>query len=393
MRRFILFDDQKIKEALLPLTFIRPVCDVRIGIFTIREKWVRHLNQQVTNYTEAYLAQKFPFEKGEDNVFINGALCPSEDVVKAILELGPNEGLRNDQGLLAFRSQNILPDQLDQLSLMAYSGETTLITKPWFIFQHNALQIQEDFKLLQNKSEKLKDKHTIVYGEDNLYVEPGVVTRAAVINAEKGPVYLGKDVLVQEGAVIAGSSAVLQATSISMGAKIRGDSTFGPYCKIGGEIGNSVVFGYTNKAHEGYLGNSVIGEWCNLGADTNTSNLKNNYANVKVWNYEANGIVDSGLTFFGLIMGDHSKCGINTMFNTGTVVGVSANVFGGGYPNMFIPSFSWGGEKGFSTYRIEKAFEVAALVMGRRNILFDGVEKAILSHIFETSSEYRIWDN
>ena len=232
-----------------------------------------------------------------------------------------------------------------------------------------------------------------MYGKENLFIEEGATIRAAILIAENGPIYIGKNAQVHEGAIIKGSFALCEGSHVNIGAKIKGDTTIGPFSKVGGEIGNSVIFGNSNKGHDGYLGNSVIGEWCNLGADTNTSNLKNNYADVKVWNYPKGGFKSTGQMFCGLTMGDHSKCGINTMFNTGTVVGVGANIFGAGFPRNFVPSFSWGGAAGFTTFQLKKVYEVAEKVMQRRHTKFDTTEKDILDKIFELTAQYRVWEN
>lgn len=241
-------------------------------------------------------------------------------------------------------------------------------------------------------SGRLNDQHSIIYGKDNLYVEEGVKIRAATINAEDGPIFIGRNVTIQEGAIIHGAHAICEHATINMGAKLRGDSTIGPWSKVGGEIANSVIQGFSNKGHEGYLGNSVLGYWCNIGADSNTSNLKNNYASVKLWNYEKERFTDTGLMFCGLIMGDHSKCGINTMFNTGTVVGVSANIYGAGYPRNFLPSFSWGGPGGMTTFMLRKVFEVAKVVMGRRNKELTEADQSLLNTIFNLTAPARSWE-
>ncbi|MDB4286316.1 glucose-1-phosphate thymidylyltransferase, partial [bacterium] len=220
------------------------------------------------------------------------------------------------------------------------------IRKRTDIFQQNETLIAFDFNLLTQDapSGKITDPHSRIYGADNLYVSEGVDARAVIINAEDGPIYLGKNVTLSEGAIIKGTHGFCNNSFVAMGGKMRGGSTIGPYAKAGGEVSNSVIMGYSNKAHEGYMGNSVLGYWCNLGAGTNTSNLKNNYTEVKSWSYVSGSITGVGADFCGLVMGDHSKCGIDTMLNSGTVIGVSANVFGGGYQPKFIPSFSWGGE-------------------------------------------------
>lgn len=385
----ILFDDPSIRVQLLPFTFTRPVADIRIGIITIREKWEKHLNTSSTSITESYLQKKYPVKTGTDILLINGALCPDEKLLNAISTL--QEGATLVQGdliLAAKRNKAELPKAEKTIS---YSEAITFIDQPWKIFQHNAAQIKSDFALVTNgrKSAGIHDPHTVVYGKENIFVEEGVDIKAAVLNAESGPIYLGKNSVVQEGALIKGSFALCEGSTVNMGAKMRGDSTIGPHCKVGGEISNSILFGFSNKGHDGFLGNSVVGEWCNLGADTNTSNLKNNYDQVKLWSYATNGFVNTGQQFCGLMMGDHSKCGINTMFNTGTVVGVSANIFGDGYPRNFIHSFSWGGASGFIPYQLNKAFETAARVMSRRHIDLTDLDKEILQHIFTATEELK----
>ncbi|MBK5279679.1 MAG: glucose-1-phosphate thymidylyltransferase, partial [Bacteroidia bacterium] len=276
-----------------------------------------------------------------------------------------------------------------------YPETITIIDQVWKIFQLNGSQIREDFKLItkNRKSAGISDKHTRTYSDENIFIEKGVSIKAALLNAENGPIYIGKNSQIHEGAIIRGPFALCEGSHVNMGAKVRGDTTVGPFSKIGGEVSNTVIFGYSNKAHDGFLGNSVIGEWCNLGADTNTSNLKNNFENIKIWNYAKGGFKDTGLMFCGLVMGDHSKCGINMMFNTGTVVGVCANIFGDGYPRTFIPSFAWGGASGFTTFQLNKALETATKAMERRNVLLDAADKEILKQVFEQSSKYRAWEN
>ncbi|EIM78671.1 transferase hexapeptide repeat containing protein [Nitritalea halalkaliphila LW7] len=242
------------------------------------------------------------------------------------------------------------------------------------------------------ESAPLLDPHTKVYAPENIFIAPGARVHAAVLNASTGPIYIGKDAEVQEGALIRGPFSMGEGSVVNMGAKVRGDTSLGPHCKIGGEVSNAVFFGYSNKGHDGFLGNAVIGEWCNLGADTNNSNLKNNYAPVKVWDYSKGRFTQTGLQFCGLLMGDHAKCGINTMFNTGTVVGVGANVFGAGFPRNFVPDFSWGGAAGLSTFTFSKFEETASVVMKRRGLDFDAVEKNILVHVFQLTAAYRIWE-
>jgi UDP-N-acetylglucosamine diphosphorylase/glucosamine-1-phosphate N-acetyltransferase len=387
----ILFDDPSIRRSLLPLTYTRPVAAIRIGILTIAEKWAKQFGENPSYLTEDYLSIKYPTVIEDSNLFINGALCPEEKLVAAIKKLGVGEALYRNGQLLAVVSKELNLSDLSSFKAIEHPTEVSLIDQPWKIFKQNAAQIKADFKVITKgrSSANITDLHTIVYGKENVFIEEGASIKATIINAENGPVYIGKNAQVHEGAIIKGPFALCEGSHVNMGAKIKSDTTIGPYSKVGGEISNSVIFGYSNKGHDGFLGNSVIGEWCNLGADTNTSNLKNNYDNIKIWNYEKGGFKDTGEQFCGLIMGDHSKSGINTMFNTGTVVGVSANVFGAGFPRTFIPSFSWGGAGGLTTFITKKADEVAARVMARRNLDYTEDEAAIMHHIFELTASYR----
>lgn len=384
----VLFDDPSLRINLLPFTFTRPIGKIRVGILTIVEKWEKRLNTTASFLTEPYLQKKFPLKSSHDNLFINAAWCPDDEAIKSVQALKQGETLTHKEMILAWRTADMsLPDLGKSIPIL-FSGTVTLIDQTWRIFQFNAAQIRADYGLLTTgrKSAGIQDKYTIVYNESSIFVEEGVSIRAAVLNAENGPIYLGKNSTILEGALIKGSFALGEGSIINMGAKIKGDTTVGPYSKVGGEVSNSVIFGYSNKVHDGYIGNTVIGEWCNLGAATNTSNLKNNYENVKLWSYAKGGFADTGLQFCGLMMGDHSKCGINTMFNTGTVVGVSSNIFGSGYPRNFIPSFSWGGTSGFTTYQLKKACDTAERVMERRNIALDIHEKEILAKVFELTA-------
>lgn len=390
----ILFDEVHTRINLLPFTFTRPVAKIRIGILTIAEKWEKWIGVNASFITEDYLSRKYPLQPSTENLLINGALCPDEKLSQAIRNLALNSSLTKNGTRLAVRTSTATVNAFDNAKQVEYDDEILLIDQVWKIFQHNAAQLRVDYSLLTKgrKSAGITDPHTVVYSEQNIFVEEGVTIRAAVLNAENGPIYLGKNSSIQEGALIKGPFALCEGSIVSMGGKMRGDSTIGPYCKVGGEVSNSVLFGHSNKAHDGFIGNTVIGEWCNLGADTNTSNLKNNYENVKIWNYNKGGFQDTGLQFCGLMMGDHSKCSINTMFNTGTIVGVSANIFGDGFPRTFIPSFAWGGASGFSTFLPKKAFETAEKAMARRNMKLEDNEKEILNRVFELTSVNRVWE-
>ncbi len=389
---YILFDSNRIN--LLPLTFTRPVADIRIGILTIREKWEKMLGVKTSSKTEDYLSKKYPikFSTDNDNIWINGSLCPNTKLLEEIKRLQPNQALLSSAIILAINTggdkifNGVVNDNFVKIESHAKAMQ---VENSWDIFSKNDEAIRSDFELLTVGRKSLALSSTNQLIGDTIFIEEGAKVECAILNASTGPIYIGKDAEIMEGSIIRGPFALGEHSTLKLGAKIYGPTTIGPHCKVGGEVNNSVIFGYSNKAHDGFLGNSVIGEWCNIGADSNNSNLKNNYAEVKLWNYEQEHFVNTGLTFCGLIMGDHSKCGINTMFNTGTVVGVNANIFGSGFPRNFIPSFSWGGAAGFTTYKLKDAFEVASRVYGRRGLVFDENEQTILSHIFELTEKYR----
>ena len=391
---YILFDDHS-RNDLLPLTYMRPVADIRIGILTIREKWEKLLNVKTSSLTEDYLSEKFPTVRGERNILLNGSVCPNAELIEDIKKLKPNQALVRDEVIIALNMKDEDLNEADEMEVEDIEDVMTevdfvKISHPWDIFRLNGKAIESDFELLTKgrKSKKLSDTNRIL-GVENIFVEEGATVEMANLNATTGPIYIGKDAVIMENSTIRGPFAICEGSTVKMSAKIYGPTTLGPYSKLGGEVNNSVIFGYSNKAHDGFLGNSVIAEWCNIGADTNNSNLKNSYDNVKLWSYTQETFVDTGLQFCGLIMGDHSKTGINTMFNTGTVVGVNVNVFGSGFQRNFIPSFSWGGTKGFKPYNIKKAVEVAKAVFARRNIEFNDVEKDILTNVFEMTVQNR----
>lgn len=388
---YILFDGPH-RDNLLPLTYTRPVADIRVGILTIREKWEYHLGSTTSTVTEDYLEEKFPMVEMPQNVMINASYLPNENLVEKITKLQENQALFHGEDMVAFFvSEDQEHVDFENFESVAYSAEDLITIKnTWDIFAKNGEALEADFDLITQDRESQPIPKTVhVINPNRVFLEEGAKIEVGVLNASNGPIYLGKNSEVMEGSVIRGPFALCENSSLKIGAKIYGPTTVGPHSKVGGEVNNSVIFGYSNKGHDGFLGNSVLGEWCNLGADTNNSNLKNNYAEVRLWSYETEKFVKTGMQFCGLIMGDHSKCGINTMFNTGTVVGVSANIFGSGFPRNFIPSFSWGGSHGFTTYATKKAFETAKLVMERRGIEFDEQEEAILESVFELSKKYR----
>ncbi len=387
---YILFDGA-VRNQLLPFTFTRPVADIRIGILTIREKWEKFLGSTTTTVTEEYLSDKFPMVELEQNVLINASFCPSENLVLLIKNLQENQAIFYNDQPLAFYAKEDQEIDFDAFTITQYTDDDVLrIENTWDIFEKNHQAIKRDYDVLtQGRTSEAIPQTTIAFNPEHIFIEKGAKVMCASLNATDGPIYIGKDTVLMEGATIQGPFALCEHSSVKMGAKIYGGTTIGPHCKVGGEVANSVMMGYSNKGHDGYMGNSVLGHWCNLGADTNTSNLKNNYAQVRLWDYDTERFAKTGTQFCGLMMGDHSKCGINTMFNTGTVVGVSANIFGAGYPRNFIPSFTWGGSSGMETYNTTKAFEVAAVVMARRGLEFDTQEEAILNEVFEISKQWR----
>ncbi|MCP4440819.1 MAG: glucose-1-phosphate thymidylyltransferase [Aureispira sp.] len=398
MKNVILFDDRH--ESFKPLTWTRPVSELRIGILTIKEKWEKSLGFTVSCQTEAYLSDKYPIQYAAQNCLINATVLPNPELIKEIENLPPNRVLVKGEVAIALKvseehSKQFFAQQLPtHIKPIETDSEFLQIQHVWDLFQKNGAALAADFELLTagRNSQPLSSTNRVIGDVNQVFLEEGASVECAVLNTTNGPIYVGKNAVIMEGALVRGGLALCEAAQLKMGAKIYGPSTLGPYCKVGGELTNTVFLGYANKGHDGYLGNSVIGEWCNLGADTNSSNLKNNYTKVRVWDYGKQTFAKTDLQFCGLIMGDHSKAGINTMFNTATVVGVSANVYGGGFPRTFIPSYTWGGSKGFMVYRLDKALETAKIVMKRRNRDLTEVDNAILKYVFEQTQEYRNWD-
>jgi UDP-N-acetylglucosamine diphosphorylase/glucosamine-1-phosphate N-acetyltransferase len=387
---YILFDGD-VRNSLLPFTYTKPVADIRVGILTIREKWEKYLSLTTTTVTEEYLEEKYPMVELEENILINASFCPTKSLVEKVKRLSKNEAIFRGEDVIAFFTTDSQEEvNFDDYTPIEFDEEILQIKNTWDIFSLNDKAIQEDFELItEGRTSEPIPEGTRYINKENIFIEEGAEITFATLNASTGPIYIGKDAIVMENAAVRGPFAMCNSAVVKLGAKIYGATTLGPYCKVGGEINNSVLMGYSSKGHDGYLGNSVLGEWCNLGADTNISNLKNNYAEVKLWDYETGRFAKTGLQFCGLIMGDHSKCGINTMFNTGTVIGVFTNIYGSGFPRNFVPSFSWGGASGFTEYKTTKAFEVVEVVMQRKNIIFDAIEQRILEHVFEETKQYR----
>ena len=383
----ILFDNKR--EDFYPLSLTRSISEFRLGVLTIKEKWESYFDS-VSIFSNDYLAEKYDTNIKDDNIWINSQLVPSKDIVTEIESLRVGEVLNKESVILAFRNSEYISDKLNNVES---NSEFSFLSSITDIFRLNGEEIINDIKLLnlQNNVKNLVELNdsNIKSGKYPVYVEENATIENCYINSSEGPVYIGKNTHIMQGSMLRGPFAICDNSVVKMGAKIYGATTIGPFCKVGGEINNSVFFGYSSKAHDGFLGNSIIGQWCNLGADTNNSNLKNNYDDVKIWNYSSESFLQTGLQFCGLIMGDHSKCGINTMFNTGTVVGVGANIFGSGFPRNFIPSFSWGGSSGFIIHKLEKFFSTAEKVMKRRSIAFSDIDKQVLMQVYNMTKRYR----
>ena len=396
--KITLFDPPSTRLDLLPFTFTRPISEIRVGILTIREKWQQLLNAEVGYLTESYLQEQFPSINKSDYL-VRSNVLPDSELIAAINSLENACSLVDSNNeviaIASHGNSNDLNQILDNTEdSEKYDTPFNQINNVWDIFQQNGTEIIRDYGLITSgrTCRKLHDPHTIVYNERDVFLEGGVVIKAAILNAENGPIYIGKNCEIHEGAIIQGPFALGKNSTVNIGAKIRKNTSTGPFTKIGGEVSNSVIFGYSNKSHDGFLGNSVIGEWCNIGADTNTSNLNNNYSEVKIWNYREERFVSTGTQFCGLMMGDHAKCAINTMFNTGTIVGVAANIFGGGFARTSVPSFSWGGVTGNKTFEFEKAIETCEAMMRRRDRKLTKIERNILKEVLLRTAKFRIWE-
>ncbi len=381
---YILFDDVS-RKALKPFTYIRPVCDIRIGILTIREKWEKYLGEKTSTLTEEYLSTKFPIEFTDSMILINGSVCPTPKLVDIIKNLELNQVvICNDFIIAMHKSKEGFISETEDTDKIEVPQDFIKLNNIWDIYVLNDRAIREDFELItKNRQSKPLSSTNRVIGIENIFVEEGAKIECASLNSTEGPIYIGNNAEIMEGSVVRGPFAMCDNAVLKLNAKIYGATTLGPYAKVGGELANVVIFGYSNKAHDGFIGHSVIGEWCNIGADTNASNLKNTYEEVRIWDIEKNTFVSTGQTFCGTFFGDHSKCGINVMFNTGTVVGLSSNIFGAGYQRNFIPSFAWGGTNvGLKLYDLDKALEVADRMMERREMVMSQEDKNILSHVF-----------
>lgn len=385
----VLFDGDEWAK-LRPLTLTKPVGELRMGILTFKERWQKCLPGNYSYLTVPYLAKKFPLHATDENLFINSSFFPENHLLEQIHQLNYGESIWKEKHLIAVKTsiEDFRNWQKNDQSF-SIKKEVLHIHQLWDLFHQNTKAIRFDFEICTKNriSQEISSTNGVIQPE-NIFIEAGAKVEFAILNASNGPIYIGKNAEIMEGSMIRGDFALCNDATINMGTKVYAGTTVGPHCKVGGEINNSIVMGYSNKGHDGFLGNSVIGEWCNLGADTNNSNLKNNYSNIRIWDYSLQDYIDTGLQFFGMIMGDFSKSAINSQFNTGTLVGVSANVFQNGFPPKFIPSFSWGGNNNSPAFDLDKSFEAAAKMMERRKKIFTEYDQEILTHIHFKESDY-----
>jgi UDP-N-acetylglucosamine diphosphorylase / glucose-1-phosphate thymidylyltransferase / UDP-N-acetylgalactosamine diphosphorylase / glucosamine-1-phosphate N-acetyltransferase / galactosamine-1-phosphate N-acetyltransferase len=382
----ILFEDPVWRNQLKPLTLTRPIGDLRIGIVTIAEKWQYLIEKPVSFLTESYLKEKFQVNFEENNLYLNSSYLPTSQLLRAVEKLPINTSLVVNDSVVALHTKDKLEFAFDPkpINKIAFDGPLICIKSLPDLFLNNAAQINFDYGFITKGrvSQPINDKFTAVYGSHNIFIEEGVSIKASILNAENGPIYIGENAIIQEGSLIIGPVSIGKEATVAFGAKIRPNTTLGPVSRVGGEVGNTIFHGFSNKAHDGFMGNSYIGEWCNLGANTNNSNLKNDYKSVKLYNYNSDSLEDTGELFCGTYMGDYSKAGISTMLNTGTVIGVCANVFGSGFQEKYMPSFTWGGKtEGIENYRFDKAIEVINATMKRRNLQLTKEDLNILEYI------------
>ena len=389
---YILFDDVTTRSNLKPLTFTRPVADLRVGITTIREKWDSFLKTQTSTLTEKYLEKKYPTVKKTNNILIDGSVIPNSELIAQIKKLKTNQAISYEDTIVAYRMDaedfdGGNDEVFEQMEEIEFTGDIIKVNHLWDLYLLNDEIIRKDFVRLTEgrKSQKISKSNTIIGDESQIFVEEGATVEGAILNVTTGPIYVGKNAEIMEGAAIRGPLAMNENAQIKMGAKVYGATTLGPYAKVGGEVQNVIFIGYSNKPHDGYLGNSVVGEWCNIGAGTNSSNLKNTYDEVKLWSYTWDTFERTGQQFCGLFMGDHTKVAIQTTFNTGTIIGVGATVFGSGFQRNFVPSFTWGGKQ----HDVNKVIEVAERMYARRDKVFDKIEADILRKVFKVTHAYR----
>lgn len=386
----LLFDGPE-RKHLFPFTYIRPVAHLRVGIDCLQHKWEAHLNAHCGVYTQPYLQAKYPPQTAEENLFINPAYLPTKKIVDKINALKLHQALVVEGAVLAcLTNATEVPHDLSRLDCIEVEVPFVHLKTKVDLFLHNETILNEDFKRITagRKSAPISETNQLIAPE-NIFLEEGARVECSVLNASNGPIYIGKNAEVMEGSLLRGGIALCENATVKMGAKIYGGTTVGPFSKVGGELNNVLMLGYSNKGHDGFLGNAVIGEWCNIGAATDASNLKNNYGKLRVWDYTTENFAKTELQFCGLLMGDYSRCSIHSSFNTATVTGICANIFGTGFPRTFLPSFSYGGAQGLKTYAFEKAMESNVAMMERRGVALTELDREILRHLFVQTAKWR----
>jgi UDP-N-acetylglucosamine diphosphorylase/glucosamine-1-phosphate N-acetyltransferase len=398
MKNIIIFDAEEVHNNLLPITYTRPVSYIRVGITTIYDKWKSAIKgAQFSSLTADYLSQKFPARISDDNFFIAGHVFPTPQLSTTITNLKKGEALKYGDMLIAFHGTDKDFSDRNFSNVAIVDDEPVALHWLYDIFMLNDKFLKEDFKKLTagRKSQTLSHTNTVIGetefddGTQKIFIEEGAKIEGTFLNVNEGPIYIGKETEIMEGSCIRAPFAACEHVFVNMGAKIYGATTLGPYCKVGGELHNVVMIGYSNKAHDGFLGNAVVGEWCNLGGGSTASNLKNDYSEIKLWNYPKQGFLRTGLQFCGLIMGDHSKAGVNCMFNTATVLGVGVNIHGAGFPRNFVASFSEGSTAGYTDVSLQKFFKVAEIVMARRHVQLSEIDKRIFESIYNIAEGYK----
>ena len=386
--KIVLYDGPA-HTSLRPLTFCCPVAHLRLGIRTLAQKWEACAGREIDGYhPEPYLIEAYglAFEEEEDTLFIAGDVIAHPALWEQLRGLRPGQRLVFDNQTIGYCAGAPLQESdWEALESVGCYTEVQRLRYPWDFFRMNGDAIEADLamSMLHQDGDRPQSHPNIqVRGSYPVVVHPTACIESAVLNATEGSIYIGPNAHVMEGAIVRGPFALCEHATLKMGARIYGKTTVGPHCKAGGELNNVLMNSYSNKGHDGFLGNAVIGSWCNLGADTNNSNLKNNYAPVRMWSYPEGDYVDTGMQFCGLVMGDHAKTAINTMLNTGTVVGVAANIFGSGFPPRFIPSFSWGGADRLEEHRLEQALQTASRMMQRRGLHLDNAQRHIMEQVF-----------
>ena len=377
------------RDCLLPFVYLRPVADLMMGMMTFRDRWSLLVNADISVETASYLQEK-PMQSADFCVL--ASCVPDTRFVEAVLSLKPKEKLMYNDQLLAYNGSLSFHDNgLKDYKIVELVDSTFKHVKfSWDLFRHNGFALRCDYELLsQLKSSTQPSETNTLLGKGSLFIGPNVNMEGVSLNTTSGPIYIDDGATVMEGSLLRGPLYIGKNSVVKMGAKIYGDTTIGQEVKVGGELSNVVFFGFSNKGHDGFLGNAVVGQWCNIGAATDASNLKNDYSNVKAWSYSQNRFIDTGLQFCGLLMGDHSQCAIHTTFNTATTVGVGCNIFGSGFPRTYIPSFSRGGAQGLVENKIEKVQQTAQLMMQRRGQRIDESYNNLLADIFGQTAAFR----